>query len=168
MALEIMNKLSADELEYQRYLAREKYLMDENSKKKYAEYKMNKVKEEIKEMEIARQKAEEDKQKAEKDKQKAEVEKQKAEVEKQKAEAEKQKAEAEKQKAEEDKQKLEEQLKEVEAKAKKILVNQLKKKFKGFPYQYEEKVMDLSQEIISEISANIFDLENIEDLKKYF
>lgn len=46
VAVKIMNKLSADEIEYQKYLAREKFLMDEISKKKYAEYKMNKIKEE--------------------------------------------------------------------------------------------------------------------------
>ncbi|MDU4802422.1 MAG: Rpn family recombination-promoting nuclease/putative transposase [Clostridium butyricum] len=39
MAVEIMNKLSADEKEYQQYLAREKFLMDEISKKRYAEIK---------------------------------------------------------------------------------------------------------------------------------
>ena len=46
VAVEIMKELSASELEYQRYLAREKYLMDERSKKGYAEYKMRLVKEE--------------------------------------------------------------------------------------------------------------------------
>lgn len=40
-----MNKLSADEIEYQKYLAREKYIMDEISKKKYAQYKMAQMKE---------------------------------------------------------------------------------------------------------------------------
>lgn len=45
VAVDIMNKLSADELEYQRYLAREKYLMDEMSKKKYAEFRINQAEE---------------------------------------------------------------------------------------------------------------------------
>ena len=39
-----MNKLSADEIEYQKYLAREKYIMDEMSKKKYSQYKMQQIK----------------------------------------------------------------------------------------------------------------------------
>jgi ribonucleotide reductase beta subunit family protein with ferritin-like domain len=42
VVVEIMKKLSSDEIEYQKYLAREKYLLDEISKKKYAEYRMNK------------------------------------------------------------------------------------------------------------------------------
>lgn len=45
MAVKIINKLSADEIEYQKYLAREKYIMDEISKKKYAQYKMAQMKE---------------------------------------------------------------------------------------------------------------------------
>ena len=46
MAVKIMEKLSASEIEYQQYLAREKYMMDEMSKKKYAEYKMKQAVEE--------------------------------------------------------------------------------------------------------------------------
>lgn len=46
-AMEIMNKLSADEIEYQQYLAREKYLMDEMSKKKYAEHKMKQIEDKL-------------------------------------------------------------------------------------------------------------------------
>ncbi|MGL4772439.1 MAG: Rpn family recombination-promoting nuclease/putative transposase [Clostridium sp.] len=46
-AMAIMEKLSADEVEYQLYLAREKYLRDEISKKKYAEHKMQKIKDEL-------------------------------------------------------------------------------------------------------------------------
>lgn len=42
------NKLSADEKEYQEYLAREKYIMDEISKKKYAEIKRNELEDKIK------------------------------------------------------------------------------------------------------------------------
>lgn len=38
-AMAIMEQLSANEIEYQRYLQREKYLMDEISRKKYAERK---------------------------------------------------------------------------------------------------------------------------------
>lgn len=42
------NKLSADEKEYQEYLAREKYIMDEISKKKYAEIKRKELEDKIK------------------------------------------------------------------------------------------------------------------------
>ncbi|MEG0671977.1 Rpn family recombination-promoting nuclease/putative transposase [Clostridium sp.] len=56
VAVEIMKKLSADEIEYEQYLAREKYLMDEMSKKKYAEYKMKEIndayEEKTKELEV--------------------------------------------------------------------------------------------------------------------
>ena len=38
VAMEIMNKLSASEIEYQRYLAREKYIHDELSKKEYMKH----------------------------------------------------------------------------------------------------------------------------------
>ena len=40
MATEIIRKLSADEKAYQEYLAREKYLHDELSKKAYMEHRM--------------------------------------------------------------------------------------------------------------------------------
>lgn len=45
------NKLSADEKEYQEYLAREKYIMDEISKKKYAEIKRKELEDKIKQSE---------------------------------------------------------------------------------------------------------------------
>lgn len=67
-----MNKLSTDEMEYQRYLAREKYLMDEMSKKKYAEYKMNKVREELEAAEKERDKVKEEKNRVEEEKKAAE------------------------------------------------------------------------------------------------
>lgn len=60
MAVKIMNKLSADEIEYQKYLASEKYIMDEISKKKYAQYKMA----QMKEQEEKSKKAEEEAKKA--------------------------------------------------------------------------------------------------------
>ena len=90
VAVELMKELSASELEYQRYLAREKYLMDERSKKGYAEYKMRLIKEEAAErvqrakeeaqieIRIAKEEAEEEKRKAEEEKRKAEEEKRKA------------------------------------------------------------------------------------------
>ncbi|SHK25338.1 conserved hypothetical protein (putative transposase or invertase) [Hathewaya proteolytica DSM 3090] len=74
VAVDIMNKLSADELEYQRYLAREKYLMDEMSKKKYAEYKMNKVKEELEEAEKERDSVKQDLNRAKEEKNRVEEE----------------------------------------------------------------------------------------------
>lgn len=49
MAAEIIGKLSADEREYQEYLAREKYIMDEMSKKRYAEIKRKELEDKIKE-----------------------------------------------------------------------------------------------------------------------
>lgn len=48
MAAEIIDKLSADEKEYQEYLAREKYIMDEISKKRYAEIKRKELEDKIK------------------------------------------------------------------------------------------------------------------------
>lgn len=51
MAAEIIDKLSADEKEYQEYLAREKYIMDEISKKRYAEIKRKELEEKIKQSE---------------------------------------------------------------------------------------------------------------------
>ena len=45
MAVEIIDKLSADEKEY---LAREKYIMDEISKKRYAEIKRKELEDKIK------------------------------------------------------------------------------------------------------------------------
>ena len=147
MAVEIMDKLSADEKEYQEYLAREKYLMDEISKKRYAEYRMNKIKEEMNTVL--------------EEKQKAEAEKQKAEAEKQKAEAEKQKAEAEKQKVEKEKQNIEKVFKEV-------LCTQLKSKFNEIPKKYEEMIMNESIEKVQKISLEIMNLKNINELESYF
>ena len=48
MAAEIIGKLSADEREYQEYLAREKYIMDEMSKKRYAEIKRKELEDKMK------------------------------------------------------------------------------------------------------------------------
>ena len=84
VAVELMKELSASELEYQRYLAREKYLMDEKSKKAYAEYKMKLVEEKA-----AKTIAEADKIKEEAAKTIAEAAKIKEEAEKTNKEAEK-------------------------------------------------------------------------------
>lgn len=50
----------------------------------------------------------------------------------------------------------------------KILINQFKKKFKEVPDFYQNEIMKLSSEKLDEISIDIFDIENIEELKKYF
>ena len=50
MAAEIMDELTADEKEYQQYLAREKFLMDEISKKRYAEIKRKELEDKVKEV----------------------------------------------------------------------------------------------------------------------
>ena len=82
VAVELMKELSASEIEYQRYLAREKYLMDERSKKGYAEYKMRLVEEKaaktIQEADQIKQEADHIKQEAEKMREEAEVVKIKA------------------------------------------------------------------------------------------
>lgn len=49
-----------------------------------------------------------------------------------------------------------------------LLLKQLNRKFKELPKIYEEKIMNLSEEKVEEIGLNIFDLESIEDLKKFF
>ena len=58
VATEIIRKLSADEKAYQEYLAREKYLHDELSKKAYAEHKMKIVTERAEKVEQAQKAAE--------------------------------------------------------------------------------------------------------------
>lgn len=131
MAVEIMDKLSADEKEYQEYLAREKYLMDEISKKRYAEYRMNKIKEEMNTV----------------------LE------EKQKAEAEKQKVEVEKQKVEKEKQNIEKVFKEVLCTQLKSKFNEIPKKYEEIIMNESiEKVQKISLEIMN--LKNINELES--------
>lgn len=139
VAVEIMNKLSADEIEYQKYLAREKYLLDEISKKKYAEYKMNKIKEELND---------------------AMIKKQQAEAEKQKAEAEAKRAEAKIKNVETEKQKAEEIIKE-------MLVMQLRMKFKYISKEYEEKILNLSMEKIEQIRPIVLEINKMEEIEAY-
>ena len=100
MAVKIMNKLSADEIEYQKYLAREKYIMDEISKKKYAQYKMAQMKEQEEKSKKAEEEAKKALAEAEEKTLQAE-EKRKVAEEKRKAEEEKRKVEEVKRKAEE-------------------------------------------------------------------
>ena len=49
-----------------------------------------------------------------------------------------------------------------------MLVKALIAKFKSIPENYENKIEGLSDEAIDEIVVNIFDMNSIEDLKKYF
>ena len=48
-----------------------------------------------------------------------------------------------------------------------LLLKQLIKKFKVIPNDYKDKIMNLSQESIEVIGTEIFDMDSIEDLKKY-
>lgn len=50
----------------------------------------------------------------------------------------------------------------------KLLIKQLTKKFKVFPDEYKIKLNEISEEKIEKLAEDIFDLESIEDLKKYF
>ncbi|WP_097028291.1 DUF4351 domain-containing protein [Clostridium peptidivorans] len=49
-----------------------------------------------------------------------------------------------------------------------ILIKQLIKKFKSMPHGYIEKIKELPEETIEVIATDIFELENISDLEKYF
>ena len=49
-----------------------------------------------------------------------------------------------------------------------FLINQLIKKFKELPDDYKEKLMALPEKTIDEIGIQIFEMESIEELKKYF
>lgn len=53
-------------------------------------------------------------------------------------------------------------------KGKEMLINQLIKKFKIVPGEYKKKIMDLSRDIIEVIGTEIFDINSIDELKKYF
>ncbi|GFZ30087.1 hypothetical protein CSC2_06130 [Clostridium zeae] len=49
-----------------------------------------------------------------------------------------------------------------------ILIKQLNKRFNKLPQEYEEKIKNLPSEKIELIATDIFDLEKVEDLEKYF
>ncbi|AWK51275.1 transposase [Clostridium beijerinckii] len=49
-----------------------------------------------------------------------------------------------------------------------LLIKQLSKKFKILPEEYKKKIKLLPLETIESIGVEIFDMESIEDLKKYF
>ena len=60
-------------------------------------------------------------------------------------------------------------IKEGEKKGKaEILIKQLIKKFKSVPQGYKDKINNLPEDTIDVIATDIFDLEKIEDLEKYF
>lgn len=49
-----------------------------------------------------------------------------------------------------------------------MLIKLLIKKFKSVPKEYKEKINSLSEDTIDVIATDIFDLEKIHDLEKYF
>lgn len=49
-----------------------------------------------------------------------------------------------------------------------LLMKLLYKKFGKVPKEYEDKLKKLSSQVIETIATDIFDLEKIEDLEKYF
>ena len=48
-----------------------------------------------------------------------------------------------------------------------LLINQLMKKFNGLSDYYIEKIKCLPEEVIQQIGTDIFDLESVDDIKKY-
>lgn len=48
-----------------------------------------------------------------------------------------------------------------------LLIKQLMKKFKILPDEYKEKFRNLSGYVIEHIGTEIFNIESLEDLKKY-
>jgi len=48
-----------------------------------------------------------------------------------------------------------------------LLINQLIKKFIGLPDYYIEKIKCLPESVIQQIGTDIFDLESVDDIKKY-
>ncbi|WP_346867635.1 DUF4351 domain-containing protein [Clostridium sp. UBA1353] len=48
-----------------------------------------------------------------------------------------------------------------------LLIKQLIKKFGILPDEYKEKIRNLSEAVIENIGTEIFDMESLEELKKY-
>jgi len=48
-----------------------------------------------------------------------------------------------------------------------LLINQLMKKFNGLSDYYIEKIKCLPEDVIQQIGTDIFDLESVDDIKKY-
>ncbi|MGL5087041.1 MAG: Rpn family recombination-promoting nuclease/putative transposase [Clostridium sp.] len=153
VAVRIMEKLSADELEYQEYLAREKYLLDEMSKKMYADYKMKTIKEEL---EVTFGKLEETNGKLEETNGKLEETNGKLEETNGKLEETSEKL-----------QKTEEELQLAKLEKSEFVINLLSKRFKGLSDEYIKKIKKLPSEVLDQIGMDIFDLKFVEDLQKY-
>ncbi|MNN72742.1 hypothetical protein D3C81_1888050 [compost metagenome] len=49
-----------------------------------------------------------------------------------------------------------------------VLIKQLAKKFKYIPEAYINKIKKLPESVIETIATDIFDLEKVEDIEKYF
>ncbi|GAA0719843.1 DUF4351 domain-containing protein [Clostridium malenominatum] len=49
-----------------------------------------------------------------------------------------------------------------------ILIKQLIKKFKAIPEEYKENIKKLDEETIDVIATDIFDIETLDELEKYF
>ncbi|SFB10275.1 protein of unknown function [Clostridium frigidicarnis] len=49
-----------------------------------------------------------------------------------------------------------------------LLIKQLRKKFKSLPKDYEDKIITLPENILEIIAEEIFGMDNVEDLEKYF
>jgi flagellar biosynthesis/type III secretory pathway protein FliH len=49
-----------------------------------------------------------------------------------------------------------------------ILIKKLIKKFKMVPEEYKEKIRSLPQDVLEVIGTEIFDINSIDELKKYF
>ena len=49
-----------------------------------------------------------------------------------------------------------------------LVLKQLKRKFKTIPKEYKEKIEHLPENKIEQIGLDIFELENVTDLEKYF
>lgn len=49
-----------------------------------------------------------------------------------------------------------------------LLIMQLLKKFKKVPNEYQEKIKEMPSQVLETIAIDIFDLEKIEDLERYF
>ncbi|OAA83846.1 hypothetical protein WY13_02975 [Clostridium ljungdahlii] len=49
-----------------------------------------------------------------------------------------------------------------------IIIRQILKKFKKVPQEYIYRIKCLSDETLECIATDIFDMESVEDLKKYF
>ncbi|MCC5422268.1 DUF4351 domain-containing protein [Clostridium botulinum] len=49
-----------------------------------------------------------------------------------------------------------------------LLIKQLMKKFKKVPNEYKEKIKTLPEETIELIATDIFELNSVEELERYF